>query len=304
MSPFDDYQLWRGILESLPTGVCVLDLEKRIVLWSDGAERITGRHRHEVVGHSCVGETMLHCDHPDCEWCHEDCVHGRAMKMSQPVEALGFVHHRAGHEVPVRSWAVPVLSGHSSVVGAVEIFEDLHASLPERRHEKTHPGCIDEVTGLPSPVMMRAHLREALATFTEMQVPFAVLCFRVEGLDRFRSAFGPNAAASLLRVIARTLESALWKKDSAGRWSENEFLAILNTCRGEAVSPLRERFRRILAGNAIEWWGERRSLPVVIGQALAQPGDTLEAILARAQKSAEQSCWTSRNFSRSDFSGS
>ena len=69
MPAFSDPEIYRSILESLPTGLCVINLEKKIVLWSDGAERITGHLRHEVIGHSCTGETLLHCDQPDCEWC-------------------------------------------------------------------------------------------------------------------------------------------------------------------------------------------------------------------------------------------
>jgi hypothetical protein len=47
-------------------------MQKKIVLWSDGAERITGRLRPEVIGHSGVSETLLHCDQPGCEFCKED----------------------------------------------------------------------------------------------------------------------------------------------------------------------------------------------------------------------------------------
>jgi PAS domain S-box-containing protein len=56
MSAFDDSEICRGILENLPTRVCVIDMQKKIVLWSDGAERITGRPRYEVIGHRCIGE--------------------------------------------------------------------------------------------------------------------------------------------------------------------------------------------------------------------------------------------------------
>lgn len=62
MSALSEPEICRNILESLPTGVCVIDLQKKIVFWSDGAERITGHLRHEVIGHSCVGEALLHCD--------------------------------------------------------------------------------------------------------------------------------------------------------------------------------------------------------------------------------------------------
>src|SRR5271168_1759474 len=107
MSSFlHDSEICRGILESLPAGVCVLDMEKKIVLWSYGAERVTGRMRHEVIGHSCISEAPLHCEEPGCEFCREDGPVARAIKMSQPVEADGFLHHKAGYEIPVRIRAV------------------------------------------------------------------------------------------------------------------------------------------------------------------------------------------------------
>jgi len=50
MSAFDEFDVCRDILESLLAGVCVVDMQKKIVFWSDGAERITGHLRHEVIG--------------------------------------------------------------------------------------------------------------------------------------------------------------------------------------------------------------------------------------------------------------
>ena len=132
---------------------------------------------------------------------------------------------------------------------------------------------------------MQFHLRETLATFTEVQVPFGVLCFRIEGLDHFRSSFGPEAANSLLCMVARTLECALWKTDFVGRWSDGQFLVVLNECNQESLHSVRERVRRLLANDAIEWWGERRSLPVSIGHASAQTGDTIGSLMERVQSS-------------------
>jgi len=84
-------EIWRSILESLPNGLCVIDAQKKVVLWSNGAERISGRQRHEVIGHSCIAEPLLRCDQPGCEFCGEECPAARALKTFQPAEALGFV---------------------------------------------------------------------------------------------------------------------------------------------------------------------------------------------------------------------
>jgi diguanylate cyclase (GGDEF)-like protein/PAS domain S-box-containing protein len=288
MSVFHDSEVGRSILESLPVRLCVVDMQRKIVFWSDGAERITGHLRHEVIGHSCVGEALLHCDQPGCEFCNEDCPLARAIKTAHPAEAIGFLHHKAGHEIPVRVRAVPVRNAHGSIIGAVETFEDQQSASADHHEDGLKlPGCVDDVTGVASHTMMQAHLRETLGTFTEVQVPFGVLCFRLEGLEHFRASFGPEATSSLLRVVARTLEGALWKTDFVGRWTDDQFLVILNGCREEALYSVRERIRRMLANDSIEWWGERRSLPVSVGQGTAQPGDSIESLMDRAQKSLD-----------------
>jgi PAS domain S-box-containing protein len=50
MSASEDPEICRRLLESLQVGICVVDLQKRIIFWSDGAERITGKPRHEAAG--------------------------------------------------------------------------------------------------------------------------------------------------------------------------------------------------------------------------------------------------------------
>jgi diguanylate cyclase (GGDEF)-like protein len=141
---------------------------------------------------------------------------------------------------------------------------------------------------------MDSHLRETLTAFSEHDAAVSVMLFRVEGLQRFRAAFGPAAESSLLRVIAHSLAAEVWRSDIVGRWANDEFLIILNGCNADSLLRVRERLRRMLANDAIEWWGERRSLRVSIGETTARPGDTVESILDRAQKSLDHaSRWLS-----------
>lgn len=288
MSAFHDSEIGRSILESLPVGICVVDMEKKIVLWSNGAEQMTGHLRYEVIGHPCIAETLLHCDQPGCEFCNEDCPLALAIKTGHPAEAIGFLHHKAGHQIPVRARAVPVRNAHGSIIGAVETFEEQQHASPDHREQSLKlPGCFDEATGVASHAMMQSHLRETLGTFADVQVPFGVLCLRLEGLQHFRASFGPEAASSLLCMVARTLECTLWKTDFVGRWADDQFLVILNGCSDEALHSVRDRVRRMLANDSIEWWGERRSLPVSIGEATARAGDTVESLLDRVQKSLD-----------------
>jgi hypothetical protein len=57
-------------------------MQKRILLWSDGAEHITGHLRHEVIGPNCMAEPLLRCNQPGCEFC------GKKMSVSPSDEDL------------------------------------------------------------------------------------------------------------------------------------------------------------------------------------------------------------------------
>jgi len=42
-------EVFRTVLESVQTGVCIAERELRIVFWNDGAEKIRGYLQQEIV---------------------------------------------------------------------------------------------------------------------------------------------------------------------------------------------------------------------------------------------------------------
>jgi PAS domain-containing protein len=54
MPSFQDPQIYRDILDGLQIGVSALDPQKKTVFWSDGAEKITGYARIDVLCHGCA----------------------------------------------------------------------------------------------------------------------------------------------------------------------------------------------------------------------------------------------------------
>jgi diguanylate cyclase (GGDEF)-like protein len=198
------------------------------------------------------------------------------------------LHHKSGQKLFLEVKAAPVRNAHGSIIGAVETFTDAYpdAVAEQGRPEAwSAPGCVDPLTGITGHALMQCHLREALGTFAEMQVPFGVLRVRPEGLEQLRAKCGQEAASGLLRAIAQTIERALWGTDFVGRWNDDEFLVILNGCGEEALHAVRERIQRIASGAAIQWWGETRSLPLSFGEACVRRDDTAEILLERAGRS-------------------
>lgn len=285
MSAFQDPETYRHILDGLQIGVSVLDLEKKIVFWSDGAEQVTGYSRIDVVGHSCKENIFLHCNEVCCEMCGEKCSIVAALHEGKPVQTIGLIHHKSGHRTPVRAWATPLRDKNGLIIGVIQTFEAEFAVAEPDPNELSvkERGSLDHLTGLPNQTIMRSHLREKLATFAELQIPFGVVCAEIPELSHFRVRYGQGAATTLLQVMARTLRSTVWPTDSVGRWSEGQFVVILNGCSESALQVVSERILKLMASATIEWWGEELWVTVSMGRASALATDTIDSLMQRAQ---------------------
>ncbi len=108
MSDFLDPEVRLDILDTLQTAVAAVSLDGKIVYWNDGAERITGYLRHEVLGHQCTESFLLHCDQRSCELCGEACPRTVAQHNTRTIQSRNSIHNKSGERVAVHSWIVPL----------------------------------------------------------------------------------------------------------------------------------------------------------------------------------------------------
>ncbi len=288
MPNFQDPEIYRTALDSLQTGVCLMDRERKIFFWNQGAERVTGFHRHEVVGYSCQKNVLPHCDGKACKSCGAECPIARAVLDGKSTYARIDLRHREGHRIPVRVWVVPLRGPHGSVIGVAQSF-DRPAKISEEREEKSLAvyGCLDEITGVPNRSFTEFHLKENLESFSKYHLPFGVMLIKVEALDHFRSAYGREAADAILRVTAQTMKNALRPSDFLGRWEDAQFLAILMNSTSAGVNAASERSRKLIRCAGLQWWGDDLIVTASLSTASAQPGDTIASLLERVQNALE-----------------
>jgi hypothetical protein len=96
-----------------------------------------------------------------------------------------------------------------------------------------------------------------LGTFTELQIPFGVVCLES---SRTRTVSHPQRAGCVpdpsLQVLARTLRNTVWPTDFVGSWTEGRFLVLLSGCREDALQAVSTRILKMMASATIQWWGE------------------------------------------------
>jgi diguanylate cyclase (GGDEF)-like protein len=185
---------------------------------------------------------------------------------------------------------VPIRDQHGSMSGAALSFDEQKFTQARDRHQHhlAAYGCLDENSGVPNRSFTQFHLREHLASFIEYHLPFSIMCIQVDNLAGFRTNYGPHATDAILRVVAETMTGSLRPSDFLGRWSSDQFLAILADSGLAGVEITGKRMRKVVTFAGLKWWGDELSVTVSIGHATAQAGDTVDSLADRAIYSLQQ----------------
>ena len=290
MSELQDLEIFRTVLDSLQTGVYLIDRGGKIRFWNDGAERITGYRRHDVLGRFCHENILVPCNDRGCALCGATCPFMQTLHDGQSREVRIQLRHKQGHRVPAHMRIVPIRDPHGSIIGIAESFDALRFTSDRDRHQHNLAtyGCLDETTGTPNHGFTQFHLRENLASFAEYHLPFGIARIRIDRLGHFQKAYGREAVDSILRVVAETMRSGLRPNDFLGRWTDDQFLAILMDCGLAGMEEAGARMRKVVGCAGLQWWGDELSATISLGYSAAQAGDTIESLLERAQRSLEQ----------------
>lgn len=275
---FDQPELYRSLLESLPIGVYIVDRERRVRFWNQGAEHLTGHLAHEAMGRDGTGHLVEPCDHKGRVLSGDNCpvtatlTHGRAQQFR------AFYLHKNGHRVAVRARTRAILEHSDVIVGAIVLFEEAFAFREEPSSLPMY-GCLDPTTGIPSYRLTRAVLTECVAGMERSQQAFGVLRIRVLGLNEFRSKHGIQSAIPFLRTTAHSLRHSLDPESFLGRWGEDEFMAVLPSASPVMAAATAETVWSLVTHSEITWWGDRFPVKAVVSYAVAGPGDQLEKLL-------------------------
>ena len=138
----DDPWLLRRIVESMTSGLVVLDEADRVVIFNAAAETITGFGRDEVVGklfHDCLGAANRRVLLSEL---------GRATPPRENREVT--LTSRTGARMPLGYSSSPLVDENGAVVGTVIIFKDL-TEISELRREmqrREHFATVGEMTAL------------------------------------------------------------------------------------------------------------------------------------------------------------
>jgi diguanylate cyclase (GGDEF)-like protein/PAS domain S-box-containing protein len=290
MPELDDPEIYQAVLDKLQTGVYIVDRNRRIRFWNEGAEQITGYLRQDVVGRFLRDHLLTTDAVKDVDSEPDDPIN-LVFRDGKPSTMDVSILHKDGYRVPIVLRTNPIRNSRGAVVGAAESFEKNRSASDWTRRQAGFAdfGCLDAMTGVAAQSFMETQLRENLTIFAEHNIPFGILLVQIDHMDQYRASRGPGVVSTILRVIAQSVENCLRPTDLVGCWGANQFIAILLECRESEVARVGERVRKMIGQAEIEWWGDRFSVTSPVGGAGCRAGDNTELLIARAAASLQGS---------------
>lgn len=218
-----------------------------------------------------------------------------AARLAAPIHALSEATSDLGHGLrnqPLRAVGVreiDALSDHFNAM--VEELDQRTAQLTAARVREQlqreearmleHMATTDALTGIHNRRKLEDLLRAEQLHCAHGGPPFGVILCDIDHFKAVNDRYGHQVGDQVLTEMAGRLSASLRASDALGRWGGEEFIIL---CPGASLAGL-----LTLAGNLRQRIAEH-AFPVVghktvsVGVALAQPGDLVEDVIARADR--------------------
>lgn len=289
--------LFQTVLDQIHDGVYFVNRDRRILFWNKAAEQITGYTADEVVGSHCFDAILEHVDDGGARLCKSRCPLVEAMKGERKVSERVYLHHRDGHRVPVHVKAAPVRTEKGEVIGAVEIFSDDsdHRAMEEVLSVCRSQALMDPLTGLANRRFIEQELDRRLDGLNRYGWGFSLFFLDLDHFKAVNDRHGHEGGDRLLTMTARTLQHNLRPSDIPGRWWGEEFVVICPRLDKADLKSAAERLRMLIGNSQFLADTGKIAATVSIGATVARKGDSLDALVRRADELMYQGKVAGRN---------
>jgi diguanylate cyclase (GGDEF)-like protein/PAS domain S-box-containing protein len=288
---------YRSLVDNLHDGVFFVDVTGSITYWNNGAERLTGYRRHEVLGKQCFENVMRHVDHMGCSFCATGCPLNAPSDCGKAREVDTHLLHKLGHRVPVSARVIPIKDESGRIIGAIEVLKDVSARkrVERRAGELESLAYYDDLTGVPNRRFLELKVQQSLQDVQVLGESVGLMLIDLDHFKNVNDMWGHPAGDLVLQAMTRTLVHSLRPTDVIGRWGGEEFLVILPNTNSALLRNICERCRILIAENDVPVSKHSIRITVSGGATLLQTSDSVPSALKRADELLYQSKASGRN---------
>jgi PAS domain S-box-containing protein len=268
--------LFRSFSDAMPLGVCLVNVQAKILYWNAAAEWITGYLGPEVLGRTYRGDLLIHCADSSAG-AEVQCPVLEVLRDGRAVVADLFLRHKDGHRVSVHVCAFPLRDSMGEMRGVGEILDASQgkqeligwAGHSEREFEMA--------TGLPAVEESREHLQTLLHSRAASSSALIVI-----SMSERHAILQHRGAAMLhhaIRVLAKTVAGLVPARSYIGCWSDWRLVVIIPECNLDMLEGVKSKLAGVGSSCAVKWWGDRVVLGIRAAARYLDSSQTVDALI-------------------------
>ena len=287
----------RSLLDHFFDGVYVVDRQRRILFWNRSAENITGYKNNEIVGRCCADNILRHVTIDGDPLCQSGCPLKGTIDDGFPRAAQVYLHHKAGHRVPVQVRSNPLFGPDGSIRGAVEIFTDdsRHEAVFRQLKDMERSLYQDALTGIGNRKFADIRMSELMGAYRDHGQAFGVLFADIDRFKFVNDTYGHAMGDKVIALAARTIQNGLRPTDRVCRLGGEEFLCMLPNVDEEDLRQVAERVRMLVERAWLDTAAGALRVTVSIGGSLACVWDNAGTLIERADRNMYAAKQAGRN---------
>lgn len=185
-----------------------------------------------------------------------------------------------------------LLSLTMAMIGAVIMSVQITQEFQKKNDELSEISIRDSLTGAYNRRFLYEHLEYRLASGLSYQQRLGVLMMDLDYFKSINDTYGHNVGDEVLIAFTNTVQTALRSSDILVRYGGEEFVTLLHDVSFEAAQTIAERIRSAVSKLA---FNNEIQLTVSIGLVLAQPEDSAEDLIKKADQCLYRAKESGRN---------
>ena len=285
-----------ALLETLYEGFCLLDGDLRCGVWSPGLEGLLGAAPAEMLGEVRGGRTLEFLGRDGRPLPESARPLDRVLTTGRPVAEQVRVRRPGGEWAECEVQVFPLADDAGGVRGVAEIYRNLNRERrrPREFQELRRAATRDALTGVANRGELETRLARALRESQEEGRPLSVMFLDLDRFKTVNDTWGHAVGDEVLKHLTALLKSECYGGETVGRYGGEEFVVVCPQTDLAAAAKRADRLRRVIAETRVN--GRTQPRPTAsFGVSCAEPGDTVESLVKRADAGLYRSKEGGRN---------
>lgn len=272
-----DKESLSSIINRVDEGLCIINRNKKIIMWNKAAEKLTGYKHDEVVDSKCSDSLVVHLDERGNDICTNSCPLTEVIKDKKTKSATVYLHHKNGHQIPVKVKYRPIINDEGIVTGIVENFSVINDNREESLNSKMCQ------ISLYDKDYISAELKQIFKNKSVIK-NCGVIRFDVDNLSYINIQYGEKVGTKILKIISENIFTNSSSTDIYGRWYDDELLGIIHNVDQKTLYKHAEKIRVAVENSFLNVKGEKVSVTLSVGGTIMRKSDYMLTMMERISK--------------------